>query len=115
MKSAFFSMFLILSVVYCFAQLSNAAGSCGPVDMRAASCITFATGKVSTPPAACCSGLQELARGVKTVEDKKVICRCLKSGVKNFAGVQDRFLSQIPNACKIKVGFPVSLNTDCEK
>ncbi|CAA0827583.1 Unknown protein [Striga hermonthica] len=27
---------------------------------------------------------------------------CLKAGVKNFAGVQDKFLSQIPTACNIK-------------
>ncbi|KAL3654610.1 hypothetical protein CASFOL_001595 [Castilleja foliolosa] len=114
MKNAFFSLFLFISLVYCFAQLSNAAVTCGNVNMKAASCITFATGKLKTPPPACCSGLQALAQGVKTVDDKKAICRCLKAGVKNFAGVQDRFLSQIPNACKIKVGFPVSTNTDCE-
>ncbi|KAL0321428.1 UNVERIFIED_CONTAM: Non-specific lipid-transfer protein [Sesamum radiatum] len=56
-----------------------------------------------------------LLRGVKSVDDKKAICRCLKAAVNNFSGVQDKFLGQIPTACNIKVGFPVSLTTDCEK
>ncbi|KAK4399471.1 UNVERIFIED_CONTAM: Non-specific lipid-transfer protein D, cotyledon-specific isoform [Sesamum calycinum] len=115
MKSIFFSLFVVLSLVYCFAHLSNAAIPCGTVDMKAASCVAFATGKDPKPSPTCCSGLQQLAQSVKTVDDKKAICRCLKAAVKNFAGVQDRFLSQIPAACNIKVGFPVSLSTDCEK
>ncbi|CAA0823779.1 Non-specific lipid-transfer protein 12 [Striga hermonthica] len=115
MKGAIFSLFFILSLIYSLVHLSNGALPCGTVDMKAASCISFATGKDKKPSAACCSGLQQLAQTVKTVEDKKAICRCLKTAVKNFSGVQDRFLSQIPTACKIRVGFPVSINTDCEK
>ncbi|KAL2474787.1 Non-specific lipid-transfer protein 12 [Abeliophyllum distichum] len=114
MKSIFFSMVLVLSLLYCFAHFSNAAIPCGTVDMKAAACISFATGKDAKPSTACCSGLQQLAQSVKSVDDKKAICRCLKAGVKNFSGVQDKLLSQIPNACKIKVGFPVSMNTNCE-
>ncbi|KAG8385171.1 hypothetical protein BUALT_Bualt03G0014200 [Buddleja alternifolia] len=114
MKSIFFSLLVVLCVVY-FAQLSNAAIQCGTVDMKAASCINFATGKAPKPLPACCAGLQQLAQSVKSLDDKKAICRCLKAGVKNFAGVQDRFLSRIPNMCQIKVGFPVSMNTDCDK
>ncbi|XP_051126258.1 non-specific lipid-transfer protein C, cotyledon-specific isoform-like [Andrographis paniculata] len=115
MKSIAFSLFAVLCLAYCFAHLSNAAIPCGTVDLKAASCVTFATGKDAKPSQACCSGLQQLAESVKTVDDKKAICRCLKAGVKNFAGVQDRFLSKIPVACGIKVSFPVSINTDCEK
>ncbi|KAK4488064.1 hypothetical protein RD792_003809 [Penstemon davidsonii] len=115
MKSIFFSMFLVLFLVSCFSQLGNAVIPCGTVDMKAASCISFATGKDAKPSAPCCAGLQQLAQSVKTVDDKKAICSCLKAAVKNFAGVQDRFLSKIPTACNIKVGFPVSLNTDCTK
>ena len=87
---------------------------CGTVDMKAAACVGYATGKEPKPSPACCSGLQQLVGTVKTVDDKKNICRCLKNGVKAFVGVQDRFLSQIPAVCNIKVGFPVSLNTNCE-
>ncbi|KAL8033843.1 hypothetical protein ABFX02_13G182800 [Erythranthe guttata] len=115
MKASLLSLFVVLSLVYFYAQSSNAAPTCGTVDMKAASCITFATGKDSKPSAACCAGLQQLAQSVKSVDDKKAICRCLKAGIKNFAGVQDKLLSRIPSACNIKVGFPVSINTDCEK
>lgn len=109
------SLFVVLFLVYSCAQLSNAAIQCGTVDMKAASCIAFATGKDAKPSVPCCSGLQFLAQSVKTLDDKKAICRCLKAGVKNFPGAQDKFLSKLPTACNIKVGFPVSMNTDCEK
>ncbi|KAL6546274.1 hypothetical protein OROMI_021995 [Orobanche minor] len=115
-SSVFFSLLLILlTLVYSFAHLSNAAITCGAVDMKAAPCIRFATGKDTKPSAGCCSGLQQLAWTVKTVYDKKAVCRCLKAGVRNFSGVQDKYLRQIPAACRIKLSFPVSINTDCEK
>ncbi|MBA0807414.1 hypothetical protein Gohar_023220 [Gossypium harknessii] len=83
------------------------------VDANAAECLGFATGMAAKPSSACCDGLQQLAQTVKSVEDKKAICRCLKVGAKSL-GIEDRFLSRIPRACNIKVGFPVSVNTNCE-
>ncbi|RVX00478.1 Non-specific lipid-transfer protein C, cotyledon-specific isoform [Vitis vinifera] len=92
MKNIFFS----LAVIFFLASTSEATVPCGTVDMKAAACVGYATGKEPKPSPACCSGLQQLAGTVKTVDDKKNICRCLKNGVKAFAGVQDKFLSQIP-------------------
>ncbi|KAK8551063.1 hypothetical protein V6N13_119555 [Hibiscus sabdariffa] len=72
--------------------------------VKAAACVGFATGKDAKAlcrmlqwHSAACSGSQ--IRG-----------RCLKTGAKSF-GIQDRLLSRIPQACNIKVGFPVSINT----
>lgn len=110
-----FSAFVVLSIIYCFAQMSNAAAPCGNVDMKAAACIAYVTGKAPSPAGPCCTNLQALAKTVKTVNDKKAICQCLKDGVKKFTGVQDSLLGKIPAMCKINVGFPVSLNTNCDK
>ncbi|CDP12600.1 unnamed protein product [Coffea canephora] len=115
MKSLCFSMILILSLLFAVAHLSNAAApDCGTVDAKAAACVSFARGKDRKPAAACCTGLQQLAQTVKNVNDKKAICRCLKTGVKSFPGVQDKYMSKIPAACRINVGFPISMNTNCE-
>ncbi|OVA16300.1 Plant lipid transfer protein/Par allergen [Macleaya cordata] len=116
MKNVSFTGLFLLGLVsvFFFVNVSEAIIQCSQVDMKAASCVLFATGKANTPAPACCAGLQQLAQSVKSVDDKKSICRCLKTAVKSFAGVQDKFLSQIPASCKIKVGFPVSLNTNCE-
>ncbi|XVF68503.1 hypothetical protein PTKIN_Ptkin11bG0007700 [Pterospermum kingtungense] len=113
MKNLFMSMLLILSCLFFLANLGEAAIPCPTVDAKAAACVGFATGKAPKPSAGCCTGLQQLASTVKTVDDKKAICRCLKAGAKSL-GIQDRFLSKIPQACNIKVGFPVSINTNCE-
>ncbi|XP_059638198.1 non-specific lipid-transfer protein D, cotyledon-specific isoform-like [Cornus florida] len=114
MKNLFFSVAFLLSVLFFLAHVSDATIPCSTVDMEAAACVNYASGKDAKPSTACCNGLQQLAQSVKSVDDKKTICRCLKAGVKNLKGVQDKFLSQIPTACKIKVGFPVSLSVNCE-
>eukprot|EP00257_Ricinus_communis_P012051 XP_002533769.2 non-specific lipid-transfer protein C, cotyledon-specific isoform [Ricinus communis] len=113
MKNAVFSVLLLLSFLFCLANTNEAAVPCSTVDMKAAACVGFATGKDSKPSQACCTGLQQLAQTVKTVDDKKAICRCLKASSKSL-GIKDQFLSKIPAACNIKVGFPVSTNTNCE-
>ncbi|KAJ4702855.1 Non-specific lipid-transfer protein [Melia azedarach] len=86
MKNLFFSMFFLLSLLFFFARISEAVIPCGTVDARAAAFVGFATGKAATPTPACCSGLQQLAQSVKTVDDKKAICRCLKAGAKSLGG-----------------------------
>ncbi|KAM7505747.1 hypothetical protein LguiB_004651 [Lonicera macranthoides] len=107
-------MTLVLSLLFLATHMTEATIPCGTVTMKAAPCLNFATGKDAKPAPACCTGLTQLAGSVKSVSDKKDICRCLKNGVKSIGGVQDKFLTQIPTACKIKVGFPVSISVNCE-
>lgn len=114
MKNLFFSMFFLLSLLFLIAHVTDATITCGTVTGKAAACLSFATGKDAAPSTACCGGLQQLAQGARTVQDKKDICNCLKNAVKNIKGVQDKFLQRIPTACHIKVGFPVSLSTSCD-
>lgn len=116
MRTLCLSVILVLSLLFAVAHLSNAAISCGTVDSGAAPCLLFAQGKGGNVPSnACCQGLQKLVQSVKSVDDKKAICNCLKDSAKKFGGVQDKFLSKIPSACRINVGFPVSSNTNCAK
>ncbi|KAG5515998.1 hypothetical protein RHGRI_036890 [Rhododendron griersonianum] len=113
MKSLFLSMTLLLSLLFFVARI-EAAILCNTVTQKAAPCLTYATGKDKNPSAGCCTGLQQLVKSVGSVADKKQICRCLQASAKNM-GIQDRFLSQLPNVCKINVGFRVSTSTNCEK
>ncbi|KAJ4844715.1 hypothetical protein Tsubulata_007704 [Turnera subulata] len=113
MKNLFFSMVFLLAFLFCLASISEAAVPCSSVEAKAAACLGFATGKAPKPTPACCTGLQQLAQTVKTVDDKKAICRCLKAASGSL-GVKDQFLSKIPSACNIKVGFPVSTSVNCE-
>eukprot|EP00258_Populus_trichocarpa_P015064 XP_006370769.2 non-specific lipid-transfer protein C, cotyledon-specific isoform [Populus trichocarpa] len=59
--------------------INGAAVPCSTVDSKAAACLGFATGKAPKPTPDCCTGLQDLAKTVKTVDDKKAICKCLKA------------------------------------
>ena len=113
MKNLFFSMLFLLSFLFCLANVNEAAVPCSTVDSKAAACLGFATGKAPKPTPDCCTGLQDLAKTVKTVDDKKAICKCLKAAGGSL-GVKDQFLSKIPRACNIKVGFPVSTSVNCD-
>ncbi|XP_038973444.1 non-specific lipid-transfer protein C, cotyledon-specific isoform-like [Phoenix dactylifera] len=118
MKATTLCSLLLLSSLLLLLLLPReaaAAVNCAVVAAKAAPCLSFATGKVPRPPAACCAGLQQLAHQAVTVADRRTTCHCLENGVKRFPGVQDRFLSKIPAACNIRVGFPVSRNTNCDR
>ncbi|KAI5606074.1 hypothetical protein BDE02_01G395600 [Populus trichocarpa] len=84
MKNLFFSMLFLLSFLFCllnniYVVLFSNAVPCSTVDSKAAACLGFATGKAPKPTPDCCTGLQDLAKTVKTVDDKKAICKCLKA------------------------------------
>ncbi|KAF8028827.1 hypothetical protein BT93_E1478 [Corymbia citriodora subsp. variegata] len=111
MKCLFFSALFLVSLL----MSAEATIPCSMVKARVAPCVMFAMGKAPTLPPACCSSLQQLARSVRSVNDKKDVCRCLKASAKSVRGLQDKFLRQIPAACHINVGFPVSANVNCEQ
>ncbi|CAI0546049.1 unnamed protein product [Linum tenue] len=114
MKNLALPVLFLLSFLFVVANVSEAAGiTCPTVTSKAVTCAGFATGHAPSPAPACCAGLKQLAGMVRTLDDKKAICRCLKATSKSM-GVKDQFLSRIPSACKINVGFTVSVNTNCE-
>ncbi|KAK3188783.1 hypothetical protein Dsin_028344 [Dipteronia sinensis] len=114
-KNLLLSMFLVLSVLFLVGNMSEAARiTCGTVSSKAAACVPYASGKARAPSPKCCSNLRQLAGLVKNVGDKKAICQCLKDAGKSM-GIQDRYLTKIPRACNINVGFRVSASTDCSK
>nr|QUV72330.1 nsLTP [Anacardium occidentale] len=112
-KNLFLSVLLLLSVLYLLANVDEAAITCDFVVNKAAACAGYATGNEPSPSGACCSGLKQLAQSVKSVDDKKDICRCLKTAAKSMK-VNDAYLSKIPGLCSINVGFAVSSKTNCE-
>ncbi|KAK4857561.1 hypothetical protein QYF36_002700 [Acer negundo] len=112
MKKLFLSMFLVLSVLFLVGEA--AAITCGTVNSKAGACVPYASGKAPAPTRTCCNNLRQLASLVKNVADKKAICQCLKNAGKSM-GIQDRYLTKIPHACNINVGFTVSSSTDCTK
>ncbi|KAJ4787996.1 Non-specific lipid-transfer protein [Rhynchospora pubera] len=114
MKLTIFILSLLLTF-FLFSHTSNATVTCGDVATKAVSCVAFVTGKQPKPTPVCCRNLKMLAASAKTVNDKRAICRCLKEGVNAFPGVKDKYLSQVPRLCGIRIPFPVSLNTNCDR
>lgn len=115
MKSLLFSVFFLVFLLFFVAHDTNAEITCDTVVSKAIHCVAFARGTDTMPSAECCSGMQQLAQSAQSIDDKKAVCKCLKSKVGRYNGVQDKFLSTIPGICKIEVGFPISLSIDCDK
>ncbi|KAL1827202.1 hypothetical protein ACET3Z_005614 [Daucus carota] len=114
MKNFLFSVMFVVFLIFVVAHETTAAIPCDTVVSKAIHCVAFATGEDPMPSAECCSGMRQLDQSAQSVDDKKAICRCLKSKVGSYNGVQNKFLSAIPDICKIKVGFPISLSIDCD-
>ncbi|OWM63749.1 hypothetical protein CDL15_Pgr006011 [Punica granatum] len=103
-------LLLALSLLF---VLGQADLPCQTVRQKVTACAMFATGRAPKPSQACCAGVKQIAQSVRSANDKRAICRCLKDGVKSFPGLQDQLLGQIPAACRVRVGFPISMNTNC--
>ncbi|XP_044509849.1 non-specific lipid-transfer protein C, cotyledon-specific isoform-like [Mangifera indica] len=112
MKSLLLSMLALLSVLFFLANVGEAAIDCDFVGTKTAGCVPFVTGKAKDPAPACCSGLKELLEAVKSVDDKRVLCRCMKDAAKSLP-INDELLSQLPGRCQIDVGFPISSKMNC--
>ncbi|KAJ3674503.1 hypothetical protein LUZ60_005119 [Juncus effusus] len=115
MKATFFIFpLLLLSSLFLF-HSSKASVTCGEVESKAISCLPFVTGRQARPALACCSNLKMMVVSAKTLTDKRATCQCLQNGVKAFPGVQDRLLSRVPALCGVKISFPMSMKTNCNK
>ncbi|KAM0937310.1 putative plant non-specific lipid-transfer protein/Par allergen [Dioscorea sansibarensis] len=111
------TLVLLLLVFSTCLNFSSAAATvtCNSITAEAAPCLSFITGKVRTPPAACCSGLKQIVHSGTTVTDRRAICQCMKNAIKEFPGVKEKYLSQLPKACHVSVSFPISSHTNCNR
>ncbi|KAH7673715.1 Plant non-specific lipid-transfer protein/Par allergen protein [Dioscorea alata] len=106
---------LLLLLFFTSLNFSSAAATvtCNTITTEAAPCLGFITGTVPSPPAVCCSGLKQIVNSGTTVTDRRAICQCMKNAIKEFPGVKEKFLSQLPKSCHVSVSFPISSHTNC--
>lgn len=96
-------LFLLISTTLLLAPTTTVL-TYGTVLAKLAPCLGYATGKVA--PAACCSGLWQLAHSAVIVTDRRAICTCLKNAVKVSPGVKGQYLSQVPKGLPHPSSFP---------
>jgi len=67
-----------LLVLMAVPSVINAGVTCGQVLSYLTPCISYAMGRGSEPPAACCSGVSNLNAAANNTADRQVTCKCLK-------------------------------------
>ncbi|KAH7673714.1 Plant non-specific lipid-transfer protein/Par allergen protein [Dioscorea alata] len=108
-------LLLLLFSTSLYFSSAAATVTCNTITTEAAPCLGFITGKVPRPPAACCTGLKQIVKSGTTVTARRAICQCMKNAIKQFPGVKEKFLSQLPKDCHVSVNFPISSHTNCNK
>ncbi|XP_031407304.1 non-specific lipid-transfer protein C, cotyledon-specific isoform-like [Punica granatum] len=63
----------------------------------------------------CCDGLNQLEQSMRSVNDKRAICRCLKAAPKSIRERASQLIDQISTACNVKFESTVSMNTNCNE
>ncbi|KAG8633684.1 non-specific lipid-transfer protein 1 [Manihot esculenta] len=101
------SLFVIAPHVY-------AKISCEQVTMLLTPCIPYAVFGGDVPPA-CCSGIKESLALVKTTEDLRLKCECVKEGAAGIPGLNYTRVNELPAKCGTTSPYLVSPNTDCSK
>ena len=67
-----------LLVLMAAPSVINAGVTCGQVLSYLTPCISYAMGRGSEPPAACCSGVSNLNAAANNTADRQATCKCLK-------------------------------------
>ncbi|CAN1262808.1 Non-specific lipid-transfer protein 1 [Linum perenne] len=100
---------LIIVAPYIKAEIS-----CPQITILLTPCIPFGVlgGEV---PAACCQGVKDSLALVKTTEDLRAKCQCVKDGAAGIPGLNYNRVNQLPAKCGVKEPYVVSPNTDCSK
>ncbi|CAN6339367.1 unnamed protein product [Urochloa humidicola] len=91
------------------------AVTCGQVAGYLSPCVSYATGRGSSPPEACCSGVRSLNSVARTTPDRQAACKCLKQIIRGMPALKPDIVAGIPSKCGVDIPYPIRLSTDCSK
>uniref|UniRef100_A0A0D9XND3 Non-specific lipid-transfer protein n=1 Tax=Leersia perrieri TaxID=77586 RepID=A0A0D9XND3_9ORYZ len=107
------ALFAVVALVLVAAERSSAAVSCGDVSSAIAPCLSYVTGRMSSPSSSCCSGVRTLNGKASSSADRRTACSCLKSMAGSIRSLNMGNAASIPSKCGVSVAFPISTSVDC--
>nr|ABG27012.1 lipid transfer protein-like protein 2 precursor [Secale cereale] len=109
-RTAAIKLVLVTLLAALLLMASDAAISCGQVNSALGPCISYARGSGANTSAACCSGVKRLAGSVRTSDDKKAACLCIKRAA---GGLNPGKAADIPTKCRVTIPYKISSNVNC--
>ncbi|CAN0920746.1 Non-specific lipid-transfer protein 4 [Linum grandiflorum] len=88
--------------------------SCSQINTLLIPCIPYSMQRTEAPTTACCQGVNTLSL-VKTTEEARANCQCVKDGTALVPGVNYDRVNDTPTKCGTKQLYVVTPNTDCSK
>ncbi|KAJ8645125.1 hypothetical protein MRB53_006873 [Persea americana] len=101
-------------VLIVFMPASEAAVQCSDVVKNLRPCLSYLQNGSGKPPAACCTGANNLNSEATTSADRKDICNCIKTATQKLKA-NDAAAKALPGNCGISLPVPVSRTVDCSK
>ncbi|KAG9445813.1 hypothetical protein H6P81_011941 [Aristolochia fimbriata] len=78
-------------------------------------CIQFLTGKaIAVPQATCCIGMKGISNCVKTREDRKDACECIREAADKTPAFRPDRVLRACEICGVKLPFDIFINSSCE-
>ena len=106
---------VVLLVLMAAPSVINAGVTCGQVLSYLTPCISYAMGRGSEPPAACCSGVSNLNAAANNTADRQATCKCLKQITSTMPALKPDIVAGIPSKCGVDIPYPIARSTDCSK
>ncbi|CAO2153514.1 unnamed protein product, partial [Urochloa humidicola] len=109
------AVLVVALTILMVAMTAAAAVTCGQVAGYLSPCVSYATGRGSFQPEACCSGVRSLNSAARTTPDRQAACKCLKQIISGMPALKPDIVAGIPSKCGVDIPYPIRLFTDCSK
>ncbi|CAK7351567.1 unnamed protein product [Dovyalis caffra] len=108
-----FAFWLMISFVS-VNTTSVANNICTEAIPKLLSCLPFLITTAPAPSLQCCEAVGWASQHATTTQDRRDLCKCLKSAVQAYKVDPDR-AKQLPGLCKVPVPVPIVPTIDCNK
>ncbi|KAJ6978715.1 non-specific lipid-transfer protein A-like [Populus alba x Populus x berolinensis] len=112
---------IVVAVIAFWLTLSFGGGSTSVADdicteamTKLLNCLPFLTTTAPSPSLSCCVAVGWVSQHATTTQDRRVLCKCLKSASLAYK-VDPTRAKELPDVCKVPVPVPILPQIDCDK
>ncbi|KAL1368833.1 hypothetical protein HN51_022970 [Arachis hypogaea] len=108
-------MMMMMCMIMDLISLAQAGPSCGNVQDALSPCIRYVTGIDNNVPGACCNGIKKVKSQSKTTQDRRSVCKCIKTTAHSIKKLNIHKLAGLPAKCGVNLPYKLSPSIDCNR
>ncbi|CAJ1971285.1 unnamed protein product [Sphenostylis stenocarpa] len=99
-----------------FADMEASRGyNCDKARRSVLPCLSFVMDNADAPSTQCCKGVKEVKASAPSKPELRAACLCIKEALFYNLNLNYRKVKALPGLCKVDLGFPVSINVNCDR